>query len=297
MWLDLDLFLIVHLSAPINPLIEVLSLILPPLLPPPVPLFAPLTASPSCPPLRTLHQHKASLLRQEIIQKEIQNHRDKIAKKDSEQEDKLKELETAQIGDVDGAVTAGDIAAGDSEALKASSTAPVVGAVDPVKIETVWKSVDSEKEDGSNCNSDSEGDSLDLDTSSVGPDDDDKYGEEEKDAYGSDLNQMFSQITAESVAMSLQLNVNCFIDGFECDADPAVALKDEELARNLASFLYKQVTVSITEQVTHTPTMWTRTSNLNSSYSTPVLTALPVINTLIHSLPLEPSPSPQGPCG
>jgi hypothetical protein len=208
------------------------------------------------------------LLRQEIIQKEIQNHRDKIAKKDSEQEDKLKELETAQIGDVDGAVTAGDIAAGDSGALKASSIAHVVGAVDPVKIENVWKSVDSQKEDGSNCNSDSEGDSLDLDTSSVGPDDDDKYGEEEKDAYGSDLNQMFSQITAESVAMSLQLNVNCFIDGFECDADPAVALKDEELARNLASFLYKQVTVSITEQVTHTPTMWRRTSKLNSSYST-----------------------------
>jgi Clustered mitochondria len=214
-------------------------------------------------------QHKASTLRQEIIQKEIHNHRKKIAKKESEEEEKVKELGTARIKGVQGSISAVDVAAGDSESLKASNAvvaAPVVTAVEPDEIDAVWKSVVSQKEneDDSSCNSDTEGDSLDLD---LGPNHDERYGGGEKDAYGSDLNQIFSQITAESVAMSLQLNVNCFIDGFECDTDPAVASKDEELARNLASFLYKQVTVSITEQVHHTPAVWRHTSMLYSSYT------------------------------
>lgn len=191
-----------------------------------------------------------------MIQKEIQNHRDKVIKQ--EEEEKLNELETAEKEGIEGQdVIVNTVIAGNSDALKASGAvvaAPAVTAVIPDETDDVWKSVEGQKEDDRSCNSDTESNSLDLDTSSVGPEDDEKYGDEEKDAYGSsDLNQMFAQITPESVAMSLQLNVNCFIDGFECDLDPAVALKDEELARNLASFLYKQVTVSVTEQVHHTP--------------------------------------------
>jgi hypothetical protein len=49
--------------------------------------------------------------------------------------------------------------------------------------------------------------------------------------------------------MGVALNANCFIDGFECDADPAVALKDEEEARDVANFLYKQALVGLTRQV------------------------------------------------
>jgi Clustered mitochondria len=209
-------------------------------------------------------QHKASTLRQEIIQKEMQNHRNKIVKKESEEDEKLKILDTDSKEGVHGSLSAGDVAAGDSEALKAIGAvvaAPVVTAVEPDGKDAIWKSVVSQKgdEDDSCCNSDTEGDSLDLD--------DEKYGDGEKDSFGSDLNQMFLQITAESVAMSLQLNVNCFIDDFDCDTDPAVALKDEELARKLASFLYKQVTVSITEQVHHTPAVYRHTSVLYSSYT------------------------------
>jgi hypothetical protein len=62
-----------------------------------------------------------------------------------------------------------------------------------------------------------------------------------------DRGKYFEEMQAKLQAMSIDnvgivLNANCFIDGFECDVDPEVALKDEDQARLLADFLYKQVT-------------------------------------------------------
>lgn len=53
----------------------------------------------------------------------------------------------------------------------------------------------------------------------------------------------------KAIESELVLNVNVFIDGFECDVDPVVATKDEETARMLADFLYKQALASLTENV------------------------------------------------
>ena len=62
-----------------------------------------------------------------------------------------------------------------------------------------------------------------------------------------DLNAKLQAIAEDN--MGVALNTNCFIDGFECDVDPAVALKDEEEAREVAHFLYKQALVGLTRQV------------------------------------------------
>lgn len=69
----------------------------------------------------------------------------------------------------------------------------------------------------------------------------------ENDKYAKELNAKLLAISTDN--LGIVLNANCFIDGFECDADPAVALKDEETARVLADFLYKQTLAGLTEQV------------------------------------------------
>ena len=76
---------------------------------------------------------------------------------------------------------------------------------------------------------------------------DEKKVENENEKYARELNAKLQAISADS--LGIVLNANCFIDGFECDVDPAVALKDEESARGLANFLYKQALVGLTEQV------------------------------------------------
>ena len=60
----------------------------------------------------------------------------------------------------------------------------------------------------------------------------------DNEKYAKDLNAKLLAISADN--LGIVLNANCFIDGFECDVDPAVALKDEETARMMADFLYKQ---------------------------------------------------------
>ena len=65
--------------------------------------------------------------------------------------------------------------------------------------------------------------------------------------YAKELNAKLQAISADN--LGIILNANCFIDGFECDVDPLVALKDEESARGIADFLYKHALVGLTEQV------------------------------------------------
>ena len=74
-------------------------------------------------------------------------------------------------------------------------------------------------------------------------------GRDEDEESEEDLISKFDELTHQNMGLTLQLNANCFIDGFECDEDPVVALKDEEAARDIAHYLFKQVTVSLTEQV------------------------------------------------
>jgi hypothetical protein len=69
----------------------------------------------------------------------------------------------------------------------------------------------------------------------------------DNEKYAKDLNAKLLAISADN--LGIVLNANCFIDGFECDVDPVVALKDEETARMMADFLYKQGLSAITEQV------------------------------------------------
>ena len=75
----------------------------------------------------------------------------------------------------------------------------------------------------------------------------------ENEKYAKELNAKLLAISADN--LGIVLNANCFIDGFECDADPAVALKDEETARVLADFLYKQTLAGLTEQVSLLPSI------------------------------------------
>lgn len=49
--------------------------------------------------------------------------------------------------------------------------------------------------------------------------------------------------------LGLELNPNCFIAGMECDVNPLIVLKDEETAKTLASFLYNETMLSLTEQI------------------------------------------------
>jgi hypothetical protein len=69
----------------------------------------------------------------------------------------------------------------------------------------------------------------------------------ENEFHMKELNAKISTMNTDT--LGIVLNVNCFIDGSECDVDPVVALKDEESARSLADFLYKQAVVEITERI------------------------------------------------
>jgi hypothetical protein len=64
--------------------------------------------------------------------------------------------------------------------------------------------------------------------------------DEERKKHFEEMQSKLQEISIDNVG--IMLNANVFIDGFECDVDPAVALKDEDQARLLADFLYKQVT-------------------------------------------------------
>ena len=75
-----------------------------------------------------------------------------------------------------------------------------------------------------------------------------------KESAETDADNGLDELNAKLLAiaednMGLALNANCFIDGFECDVDPIVALKDEEEARDVAHFLYNQALVGLTRQV------------------------------------------------
>ena len=47
--------------------------------------------------------------------------------------------------------------------------------------------------------------------------------EKDEKKFNTDLNDSFSRITTDTI--SLELNTNCFIDGFDCDEDRKVAIK------------------------------------------------------------------------
>jgi protein TIF31 len=76
---------------------------------------------------------------------------------------------------------------------------------------------------------------------------------EEQEAERRDLDRFQKEMAARAEAITaeslqLELNPNVFLEGFECDVDPAVVQKDEITARRLADFLFTAVT-DVVEQV------------------------------------------------
>ena len=216
--------------------------------------------------ISSFSQHKVALQRQDMIRKELQNHRENMVKKEAENEIKMKEM----------------LAESDKNVIKDSTSEEKDGhkemkgievpAVAVLEKEKVVSSVSAQK-DNENKN---ESESKEIETNEgkvvvkkskeekgekgekeEGNDEEINDNQEEEDEVEKDeveeeeddLISKFDDLTKQSMAGTLQLNANCFIDGFECDADPVIALKDEESARDLAHYLFKQVTVSLTEQV------------------------------------------------
>jgi len=64
-----------------------------------------------------------------------------------------------------------------------------------------------------------------------------------------ELERRLEAVRMKPENLPIQLNPNCFIDGFDCDVDPTVVLKDEKIARDIADFLYNQVLVTMTDQI------------------------------------------------
>ena len=223
-------------------------------------------------------QHKAALQRQDMIRKELQIHREKMMKKEAENEIKMKEM----LAECDRNIikdSTSEEKDGHKEMkgieLPAAVTAPAAVAAAVEENEKDISSVSAQKqEQNKNENkteSKTETESKDGKTKEVAVavkklkeekevngdkeesnekvEDEVEEDEVEEEEEEEDLISKFDELTKQSMAGSLQLNANCFIDGFECDADPVTALKDEESARDLAHYLFKQVTVSLTEQV------------------------------------------------
>lgn len=243
-------------------------------------------------------QHKATMLRQDMIRTELQNHRDKLLKKELAKEKKLKgklaesdsilATATATATDKDvnkeedkknmieekeghdeekGSVAAVAATAAvvvpvgvkkDSSSTSTSALlraqAPVfvpsnkddknaTGSKNDIKEGQVTENTDAVKEEKNEFEekNKNETEGKDEEEGEEGRDDDEESEE--------DLISKFDELTHQNLGVTLQLNANCFIDGFECDVDPVVALRDEESARDVAHYLFKQVTVSLTEQV------------------------------------------------
>ena len=249
-------------------------------------------------------QHKASMLRQDMIRTELQNHRAKLLKKELAKELKLrgvptesdptlatttatatatekddekdkdkKEMEKDKESTIEeregheeekgcvvpaaAAVTTAVVPAGvnkdptsTSALLRAQAPAFIpqnindknaTASKNEVKEGQVKENTDAVKEEKNETVEKNKSEVEDKDVEEEGRDDDEESEE--------DLMSKFDELTHQNMGVTLQLNANCFIDGFECDEDPVVALQDEEAARDIAHYLFKQVTVSLTEQV------------------------------------------------
>ena len=228
-------------------------------------------------------QHKAALQRQDMIRKELQIHREKMMKKEAENEIKMKEMlaecdknviKDSTSEEKDGhkemkgielpaavtAVTENDKDVSSVSAQKEHEN----GSKDVKKKEDkdLVEKLKEEKEEKGDSNDDEIRGNHDEEEDEV--EEDEKVEEEDEE----DLISKFDELTKHSMAGSLQLNANCFIDGFECDADPVTALKDEESARDLAHYLFKQVTVSLTEQVRRNRSHQIKLYHIMSNYIT-----------------------------
>ena len=63
-----------------------------------------------------------------------------------------------------------------------------------------------------------------------------------------ELIKEIGEITEENVAPNFSLNVNVFLP-FQCDSDKTVADADEDLARELATYLWDEVTPIVTKMI------------------------------------------------
>ena len=246
-------------------------------------------------------QHKATMLRQDMIRAELQNHRDKLLKKElakekkskgksaesdptlancnltatatatdndvnkSKDEDKESTIEDKEGHEEEKGSVAATVATAvvvpvgvkkDSTSTSASLRAQAPAFVPSNKDDKNATTSEYEIKEGQvKENTDAlkeEKNKIEEKNKSVVEDKDDEEegeGRDDDEESEEDLTSKFDELTHQNMGVTLQLNANCFIDGFECDEDPVVALKDEEAARDVAHYLFKQVTVSLTEQV------------------------------------------------
>ena len=246
-------------------------------------------------------QHKATMLRQDMIRAELQNHRDKLLKKELAKEKKSKgksaesdptlancnltatatatdnDVNKSKDGDKESTIEDKEGHEEEKGSVAATVATAVVAPVGVKKDSTSTSAslraqapafVPSNKDDKNATTSEyeikegqvkentdalkEEKNKIEEKNKSVVEDKDDEEegeGRDDDEESEEDLTSKFDELTHQNMGVTLQLNANCFIDGFECDEDPVVALKDEEAARDVAHYLFKQVTVSLTEQV------------------------------------------------
>ena len=210
-------------------------------------------------------QHKFAMMRQELLQEEITRQRGLGSKKATPATATGAESEAVPLPVGDAAVKKDDTSADQANGADPGPFSPVADTPDfcrsvaspattpsePANPATTVKSLQptalsetfSEQETESNIAANSAIVAQENLTESEVK----KNLAADNEKYAKDLNAKLLAISADN--LGIVLNANCFIDGFECDVDPVVALKDEETARMMADFLYKQGLSAITEQV------------------------------------------------
>ena len=190
-----------------------------------------------------LRQHKVLLLRQEMIQKEILNHQNVTKNEEENEEAKLRIL-TASNPKISLEKDKEEEKEKENEGGKEKVE---VRNKEEKRNEIVQKSLElkdvEKKKDGDEKIhktdnkeillsekvqvEDATGDKVDCSDSTQNKKEEviENFEEDEKDErkLNSDLNDSFARINTDTI--SLELNTNCFIDGFDCDEDREVALK------------------------------------------------------------------------
>ena len=192
-----------------------------------------------------LQQHKVLLLRQELIQKEILNHQNVTKNEEENEEAKLKTLVASNTKislekDKDKEIEKEKENEGGKEKFEVRCKEEKRNEIvqKSLELKDVEKKKDGDEKIHKTDNKeillsekvqveDATGDKVDCSDSTQNKKEEviENFKEVGKDErkLNSDLNDSFARINTDTI--SLELNTNCFIDGFDCDEDREVALK------------------------------------------------------------------------
>ena len=190
-----------------------------------------------------LQQHKVLLLRQELIQKEILNHQNVTKNEEENEEAKLKTLiasNTKMSLEKDKEEEKEKENEGGEEKVEVRCKEEKGNEIvqKSLELKNVEKKKDGDEKIHKTDNKeillsekvqveDATGNKVDCSDSTQNKREEmiENFEEDGKDEkkLNSDLNDSFARINTDTI--SLELNTNCFIDGFDCDEDWEVALK------------------------------------------------------------------------